>query len=154
MADAYDLVVVGGGPGGFAAAMRGAQLRGAEGAPAKVVLVEEERLGGHCTHHACIPLQTLMAAARRMAAIRGAGQLGVQVAEPVLDMERLHCRKDRVIEGLRLGAEGLLADRGVTLLSGRGTLVARDVVQVGTSQIRARNVVVATGRSRGSICRA
>ncbi len=87
MADAYDLVVIGGGPGGFAAAMRAAQLGGT------VALVEEKRLGGNCMHHACIPTQTLMRAAQLLDAIREAGRFGIQVADPALDLEALHRRK-------------------------------------------------------------
>jgi dihydrolipoamide dehydrogenase len=86
-----------------------------------------------------------MTAARLMASIRKAEHWGIQVAEPQLDMDALHERKDLLIEGLRMGAEELLADRGVTLVQGRGRLVAQDTVEVNGNRLRTRNVVIATG---------
>lgn len=139
MSGAYDLVVIGGGPGGFAAAMRAAQLGGT------VALVEEAQLGGNCMHHACIPVQVLMTAARMVGTFRGAGRFGIQATEPVLDMEVLHSRKELIVRSLEMGTEQLLSDHGVSLVQGRGTLVSGDTVQVGEQQIKGRNVLVATG---------
>jgi dihydrolipoamide dehydrogenase len=135
----YDLVVIGGGPGGFAGAMRAAQLGGT------VALVEEAQLGGNCMHHACIPVQVLMTAARMVGTIRSASRFGIQAAEPVLDMEALHSRKDLIVRSLEMGTEQLLSDHGVSLVPGRGKLVSEDTVQVGERQIKGRNVLVATG---------
>lgn len=142
-----DLVVIGGGSGGFAAAMRATQLGG------KVTVIEEAHYGGNCMHNACIPSKFLMTAARLMGRIRKAGRFGIQVQEPGLDMDALHDRKDLIIEGLCMGTEQLLADYGVTLIDGRGRLVARDTVEVcecgsvggSGKQIKARNILVATG---------
>ncbi len=147
MAETQDLVVIGGGAGGFVAAMRAAQLGG------QVTVVEEAYYGGHCMHKACIPSKFLMTAARLMGRIRKAGRFGIQVGEPGLDMDTLHDRKDLIIEGLRMGTEQLLSDYGITLIEGRGRLVARDTVEVwgsgsvgdGGERIKARNVLVATG---------
>jgi dihydrolipoamide dehydrogenase len=159
MAEMQDLIVIGGGSGGFAAAMRAAQLGG------KVTLVEEAHYGGNCMHKACIPSKLLMTTARLIGSIRKAGRLGIQVGEPGLDMDILHKRKDLMIKGFEIGTERLLADYGITLVKGRGRLVARDTVKVegpalsrspeqsrrGSEgavegkQIRARNVLVATG---------
>ena len=147
MAETQDLVVIGGGAGGFVAAMRAAQLGG------QVTVVEEAYYGGHCMHKACIPSKFLMTAARLMGRIRKAGRFGIQVGEPDLDMDVLHDRKDLIIEGLRMGTEQLLSDYGITLIEGRGRLVARDTVEVwgsgsvgdGGERIKARNVLVATG---------
>ncbi len=149
MAEMQDLVVIGGGSGGFAAAMRAAQLGG------KVTVVEEAYYGGNCMNKACIPSKFLMTAARLMGRIRQAGRFGIQVGEPGLDTEALHDRKDLIIEGLRMGTEQLLADYGISLVEGRGKLVARDTVEVsppparscegGGERIKARNVVIATG---------
>ncbi|MCK4450655.1 MAG: FAD-dependent oxidoreductase, partial [Anaerolineae bacterium] len=124
MAETQDLVVIGGGAGGFVAAMRAAQLGG------QVTVVEEAYYGGHCMHKACIPSKFLMTAARLMGRIRKAGRFGIQVGEPGLDMDTLHDRKDLIIEGLRMGTEQLLSDYGITLIEGRGRLVARDTVEV------------------------
>lgn len=147
MAEIQDLVVIGGGSGGFAAAMRATQLGG------KVTVVEEAKYGGNCMHKACIPSKFLMTTARLIGRIRKAGRFGIQVEEPTLDMDVLHDRKDLIIEGLEMGTEQLLADYGVTLIKGRGKLVARDTVEVGAGssrpcngeQIKARNILVATG---------
>jgi len=147
MAETQDLVVIGGGAGGFAAAMRAAQLGG------KVTVVESAYYGGNCMHKACIPSKFLMTAARLIGRIRKAGRFGIQVGEPGLDMDALHDRKDLIIEGLHMGTEQLLSDYGITLVEGRGRLVARDTVEVwgsgsvgdGGERIKARNVLVATG---------
>jgi len=139
MTGVYDLVVLGGGPGGFSAAMRAAQLGG------RVALVEEKELGGNCMHQACIPTRTLMTAARLAGSIRQAGDLGVQVGEPTVDLEALHGRKNRVIQGLQAGTEELLANHGVSIVRGRGKLIAQDTVQVGEQSLEARSIVVATG---------
>jgi dihydrolipoamide dehydrogenase len=155
MAEMQDLIVIGGGSGGFAAAMRAAQLGG------RVTIVEKAYYGGNCMSRACIPSKFLMTTARLVSSIRKAGHFGIQVGEPRLDMDALHHRKDLMVKGLQIGTERLLADHGITLVKGRGRLVARDTVEVEGSalirspersegaaegkQIRARNVLVATG---------
>ena len=139
MTEIQDLVVIGGGSGGFAAAMRAAQLGG------RVTLVEADLYGGNCMNRACIPTTFLMTAARLMQSVRKAALFGIQAGEPAVDLQALHERKDLLIEGLRLGTEQLLAEYGVTLLRGRGRLVARDAVEVDGQRIPARNIVIATG---------
>jgi len=139
VADIQDLVVVGGGAGGFAAAMRASQLGG------KVTVVESAHYGGNCMNKACIPLTQLMTAAQMVGCVRKAGRFGLRVSEPQVDLAALHDRKDLIIEGLRMGTEQLLAEVGITLVEGRGRLVAQDTVDVGGTQIKARNIVLATG---------
>jgi len=139
MADTQDLIVVGAGPGGFAAAMRAAQLGG------KVTLIEKALYGGNCMNKACIPAKLLMTAARSMASIRKAGRYGIQVGKPQVDMEVLHERKDTILEGLRMGTEQLLADRDVRLVEGRATISAPDTVEVNGERLCARSIILATG---------
>jgi dihydrolipoamide dehydrogenase len=139
MTDVYDLIIIGGGPGGFAAAMRAAQLGGT------VALVEEKQLGGNCMHQACIPAKTLLTTARLAGAIRRADSLGVRMDQATADLEAVHRRKDQVIQGLQLGTEELLSNHGVSIVQGRGRLVAWDTVQVGDQQIEGQHIVVATG---------
>lgn len=139
MTEIQDLVVIGGGSGGFAAAMRAAQLGG------RVTLVEADLYGGNCMNRACIPTTFLMATARLMQSFRKAAPFGIRAGEPTPDFQALHERKDLLIEGLRLGTEQLLTEYGVTLLRGRGRLVARDAVEVDGQRIPARNIVIATG---------
>jgi dihydrolipoamide dehydrogenase len=139
MADVQDMVVLGGGAGGFAAAMRAAQLGGT------VTVVEEAQFGGNCMNHGCIPLTHLMVAARMLDRTRQAARFGIRVSEPQIDMQALHERKDLIVESLRLGTEQQLVDYGVSLVQGRGRVVAPDLVEVNGQQIQTRNVVVATG---------
>jgi dihydrolipoamide dehydrogenase len=139
MAEIQDLVVIGGGSGGFAAAMRARQLGG------KVTVIEGAHIGGNCMNKACIPSKFLLAAARVLATVRKAGRFGIEGGEPDLDMAALHDRKDLIIEGLRLGTEQLLSDYGVTLIAGRGKLIAPDTVEVNGQPIRTRNILIATG---------
>jgi dihydrolipoamide dehydrogenase len=140
MAGTQDLIVIGAGSGGFAAAMRAAQMGGV------VTIIEQAQYGGNCMHKACIPTKVLMTAARSMAAIRKAGRYGIQAGErPQVNMEALHERKEVILEGLRMGTEQLLADRGVRLVGGRAKLIAPDTVEVNGERICARNIVLATG---------
>jgi dihydrolipoamide dehydrogenase len=134
-----DLVVIGAGPGGFAAAIRAAQLGG------KVTLIEEAAYGGHCMHRACIPSKFLLTAAQQVDAIRRAGRLGILVGEPSVDLDVLHDRKELIIDSLRMGMEQLLSERGIRLVRGQGKLVAADTVKVDGERIQACNTVVATG---------
>lgn len=146
-----DLIIIGGGAGGFVAAIRAAQLG------AKVTVVESAYYGGNCMNKACIPLAFLMTAARMVDCTHKAGRFGIQMGEPTLDMDALHDRKDLIITSLRMGTEQLLADYGITLVEGRGRLVAPDTVEVHPpsapsqgggldgQQIKARNVLIATG---------
>lgn len=134
-----DCIVVGAGSGGFAAAVRASQLGG------RVTLIEENLYGGNCMNRACIPSKVLMTAARLMASIRKAWRYGIQVGQPTVDMEALHERKGLIIEGLRMGTEQLLADRGIHLVEGRARLVARDAVEVNGRRFRGRRIVLATG---------
>jgi len=139
MSEVQDLVVIGGGSGGFAAAVRAAQLGG------RVTVVEQAQWGGNCMNRACIPSKFLMTVARLMGAVRQAERFGIRAGEPVPDLSSLHDRKDLIIEGLRMGTEQLLAEYGVTLVEGRGRLVAPDTVEANGERIKARNVVIATG---------
>jgi len=139
MAAVQDLIVVGAGSGGFAAAVRAAQLGG------KVTLIEKALYGGNCMNGACIPSKVLMTVVRLMASIRKAGRYGIQVEQPKVDMEALHERKDLIIESLRMGTEQLLTDRGIDLVQGRARFVTPDTVEVDGERFCAHNIVVATG---------
>jgi dihydrolipoamide dehydrogenase len=139
MPQVQDVVVVGGGAGGFSAAVRAAQLGG------KVTVVESAQTGGTCMNHGCIPLTFLMAAAHLLHSIHTAGRFGIRVESARVDIEALHRRKELIVETLRMGTEQLLADNGVTLLGGRGRLSGAGTVLVGDERVQARNVILATG---------
>jgi dihydrolipoamide dehydrogenase len=139
MSELQDLVVIGGGAGGFTAAMRAAQLGG------KVTLIEKAYHGGNCMNRCCIPLTFLATAAELLERTRAAGQFGLRVGKPGIDLDTLHERKDLIIEGLRLGTEQQLLDHGISPVEGKGSLASPNTVVVDGEDIRARSIVIATG---------
>jgi len=135
----HEIVVLGGGPAGFAAAMRATQLGGT------VTLVEEARLGGECMTHACIPARFLTASARLLVKIRNAARFGVQVIAPSIDMDAMHQRKDTLVDSLSMGTEELLRDHGVTVVHGRGKIADPHTVVVNDQRLSADAIVVCAG---------
>jgi pyruvate/2-oxoglutarate dehydrogenase complex dihydrolipoamide dehydrogenase (E3) component len=90
-----------------------------------------------------------MRAAELLQRIRAAGQLGIRVGEPAIDLETLHKHKDLIIDGLRLGTEQQLLDHGISLVEGQGNLASPNTVWVGGAEIPARSIVIATGSIPG-----
>jgi len=142
VAEQFDVVVLGGGPGGYAAALYG----GAAGL--RVALVEEQRVGGTCLHQGCIPAKELLQTAEVLRTVRGAKEFGVDAGEPVLDLHASQVRKQQVIDRLTKGVESLLKGREVTVLSGTGTIVDavahRVRVDDGT-EVEGGALIIATG---------
>src|SRR5215831_24477 len=149
MPDDFDLVVLGGGPGGYAAGLYGAS------AGMSIALVEEERVGGTCLHRGCIPAKELLQTAEVLRTVRHAGEFGVGVAgEPVLDLARAQVRKQEVVDRLTNGTETLLKGRNVTVVSGRGELVdgaPRRIRTTDGTEIEGANLVIATGSEPRSL---
>ncbi|MBN2498715.1 MAG: dihydrolipoyl dehydrogenase [Deltaproteobacteria bacterium] len=140
MSEGYDLVVIGGGPGGYTAAIRASQLG------SRVALVEQAELGGTCTNRGCIPTKALAATAHLLARCQAADEMGVRVEGRVsLDFARAAARRDEVVATLRGGIEKLIAAHGVALIRGRGRLAGAGAVRVGEDEYRARSVILATG---------
>lgn len=144
MDEIYDLVVIGGGPGGYVAALRAVQLK------LRTVLVEREHLGGICLNWGCIPTKSLLHTADTVRRIRHAGSLGIELAEPRVDFPRVMQRSREVAQRLNRGVAQLLRKAGVTVLEGTASFAPDRSVQVkqadGTTQsVRARHVIVATG---------
>ena len=100
--DRYDAAVLGGGPGGYVAAIRAGQLG------LKTVLVEKDKVGGTCLHWGCIPTKALLEAAEVLTLCRKAGEFGVRVAEATLDLKTAMERKDRIVKKNQMGTESLL----------------------------------------------
>jgi dihydrolipoamide dehydrogenase len=142
MAD-YDLTVIGGGPGGYVAALRGAQLG------ARVALVEEKRIGGVCLNEGCIPTKALARSVELLLDIERAREFGILVSEPALDFVKMMARKEMVVERLVSGVEALLQARKVELFKGRGRLLAPDKVAVGGEELSTRSIIIATGAEAG-----
>ncbi len=144
MAERYDVLVIGGGPGGYVAALRAAQLG------ARVALVEEQFIGGVCLNVGCIPTKALLRSAEVYDTIRGAKNFGVRVAGAVeVDWAAMQKRKAQIVRRLTGGVGSLLKRAQVKVFEGRGKLVEAHVVEVsgegGTERVEADKVIVATG---------
>jgi dihydrolipoamide dehydrogenase len=120
------IVILGGGPAGYVAALRAAQLG------ASVALVESREIGGTCLNRGCIPTKAMVAAAERLRAARSNADFGILTDAPQVDMAALSARRRAVTEHLRGGVEHLLAARKVELIVGRGRLVSARAVTVST----------------------
>lgn len=135
----YDVVVLGAGSGGYAAAMRAAQLG------LKVALVEGDKVGGTCLHRGCIPTKALLHAAEVADEMREGGSIGVRGSFEGIDMDALNSYKDGVVQRMYKGLTGLVASRGVETVNGWGRLVVNDTVDVDGTLYRGKNVVLASG---------
>ncbi|MCE0768737.1 dihydrolipoyl dehydrogenase [Pseudonocardia kujensis] len=138
-----DLVILGGGSGGYACALRAAELG------MSVVLVEKDKLGGTCLHRGCIPTKALLHAAEVADAARDGARVGVLSQLVGIDMTGVNTYKDGVVARLHKGLQGLVKSREIELVEGAGTFVGPRSVEVasdsGRTTYTGRNVVLATG---------
>ncbi|MEU5695709.1 dihydrolipoyl dehydrogenase [Actinosynnema sp. NPDC020468] len=134
-----DLVILGGGSGGYACAFRAAELG------LSVVLVEKDKLGGTCLHRGCIPTKALLHAAEVADNAREGDQFGVKSSLEGIDMAGVNSYKDGVISRLYKGLQGLAKANKVTLVEGAGTFVGPNTVEVNGDRYTGKNVVLATG---------
>jgi dihydrolipoamide dehydrogenase len=142
LADHFDVIVLGGGPGGYAAALYGAA------AGLQVGLVEEQRVGGTCLHRGCIPAKELLQTAEVLRTVSGAKEFGVEAGQPTLDLHASQTRKQQVVDRLTRGLEGLLKARTVTTINGTGTIAeaSRPHVRVSDgTEVTGDSLVIATG---------
>ncbi|MDQ3146805.1 MAG: dihydrolipoyl dehydrogenase [Actinomycetota bacterium] len=145
MADQYDVVIIGGGPGGYAAALYGAA------AGLSVAMVEKEKVGGTCLHRGCIPAKELLESASVFQAVAGAAQFGVHAGEPTIEWGETMARKDKVVEGLWKGLQSLLKGRKVTTVAGTGVYAGGGKVVVtgradgATRELEGGSVILAAG---------
>ncbi len=135
----FDIVVLGGGSGGYATALRGAQLG------LSVALIESGKLGGTCLHNGCIPTKALLHAAEVADTAREGAQFGVHTQLTGIDMAGVNAYKEGVISRLYKGLQGLVKSRKVTLIEGHGRLVGQDTIEVGGQLVKGKNIVLATG---------
>lgn len=135
----FDLVVLGGGSGGYAAALRGAQLG------LSVALIEADKLGGTCLHRGCIPTKALLHAGEIADGAREASHFGVNATFNSIDMTGVNAYKDGVITKLHKGLQGLVKSRNITFIEGHGKLVAKDTIEVNGARYTGKNILLATG---------
>jgi dihydrolipoamide dehydrogenase len=134
-----DLVILGGGSGGYAAALRAAELG------MTVVMVEKDKVGGTCLHRGCIPTKALLHSAETVTVIKEAAQFGVNGTFESVDMAAVNAYKDKVVEGLFKGLTGLVKSRKIEVVQATGRLVSPTAVEVDGRRIEARHVLLATG---------
>ncbi len=135
----YKAVIIGGGPGGYACALRLAQLG------AKVVLVEKNALGGVCTNSGCIPVKALQSSAKIVREIKGASKHGIKTGELSIDYSEMRKRALSVSQISAKGIELLLGKAGVEVVRGEGKIKAANLVEVGNQTFETENIVIATG---------
>ncbi|MCW2569990.1 MAG: dihydrolipoamide dehydrogenase, partial [Frankiales bacterium] len=134
-----DLVVLGGGSGGYAAALRASELG------MKVVMIEREKVGGTCLHKGCIPTKALLHSAETVDVIKEAAQFGVNGTFESVDIAAVNAYKGKVVEGLYKGLTGLVKSRNIETVQGTGKLVSSTAVEVDGRRIEAKHVLLATG---------
>jgi len=135
----FDLVILGGGSGGYACALRAAQLG------KSVALIESGKLGGTCLHRGCIPTKALLHSGEIADSAREASTFGVNAQFLSMDMVAVNAYKDGVITKLHKGLQGLVKSRNITFVEGHGRLVSKDTVEANGERYTGTNVVLATG---------
>jgi dihydrolipoamide dehydrogenase len=139
VADKYDMVVIGSGPGGYVAAIRAAQLG------MKTASVEREFVGGRCLNVACIPAKAMLRAADVLKELRDGGEFGVVAGDVSFDIAAAGKHRDKVVKTLTGGVGGLFKKHKIDLLEGSGRLAGKGSVVVGDTEHEAGKVVLATG---------
>src|SRR3981081_1124 len=140
MASSFDVVVIGGGPAGYVAALRAAQLG------AKTAIVEKDRLGGTCLVRGCIPTKALLQSSELYTLAKGGAPFGLVGADKVgFDWPAAQKRKTTVVDQLVKGVEGLLKAGGITSFKGNARLTGKGVVDVSGEQLQAKDIIIPPG---------
>lgn len=139
----FDIAIIGGGPAGYVAAIRAAQLG------AHAALVEERDLGGTCLNRGCIPSKALLKCAEILQMPQGAKRFGISFSEPEVNLDRIRAHKDRAVKQLVSGVAGLMESNGVEVFAGRGTLAGANQIRISSGgegqEIQAEKIILATG---------
>jgi dihydrolipoamide dehydrogenase len=135
----YDIVILGAGSGGYAAALRAAELG------MKVALIEADKLGGTCLHRGCIPTKALLHSAEVADTIRESAGVGIKGSLEGIDVAGVNSFKEGIVNRLYKGLQGLVSTRKVDLINGWGKLVSQDTVEVDGKQYKGKNVILASG---------
>lgn len=139
----YDLVILGGGTAGYAAALRGATLG------MSVALIERDKVGGTCLHRGCIPTKALLHAAEVAEVAKSSEKYGVKAEFQGIDIEGVLAYKDDVIAKNYKGLQGLIKVRGIDYITGEGALTSKDTIQVSNDEggvtVTGKHIILATG---------
>jgi dihydrolipoamide dehydrogenase len=141
----YDIVILGGGSGGYACALRAAELG------KRVALVEKDKVGGTCLHRGCIPTKALLHIAEVADEVKDCANFGVRSTFDGIDIAGAHAYKDKVVTRLWKGLTGLIGSRHIDIIEGEGRLVSPTGVQVGDRLIEGAHVVLASGSEPRSL---
>lgn len=141
----FEIAVVGGGPGGYIAAIRAAQLG------KKTALIEKRDLGGTCLNRGCIPTKALLHSAEVYHQLGSAKALGITVGEYSFQYKKMAKRKDKVVKQLRSGVENLVGGHGAEIIRGEGVLTGLHTIQVGEELVEADQIILAAGSVPASI---
>jgi dihydrolipoamide dehydrogenase len=144
----YDVVVIGGGPGGYVAAIKASHFG------LKVALVERDKVGGTCLLRGCIPTKTLIASAHVLHTLRRAEEFGIHLGGFSIHYEKMKARKDAVVKELCQGVTGLVTSHGVKLIEGTAEFLSPHEIKVRGKEsiiLRAKNVIIATGSIPGAL---
>ena len=139
MADSYDLIVLGSGPGGYVAAIRASQLG------LKVAIVEREKLGGICLNWGCIPTKALLRTSEINHYLTHASAYGLSAEKVGFDLAEIVERSRKVAGQLNMGVKGLMKKHKVTVVEGEGKLTGKGRLEVGDKALEAKHIIVATG---------
>jgi len=135
-----DIAIIGGGPGGYVAAIQAAKMG------AKVVVVEKDAVGGTCLNRGCIPTKALVRSAQVFADIQRSGEFGISVENPTIDMAKVIERKDAIVEELVEGIKHLFRKNNIILKYGTGKIIDKGTVRVNENTIiKAKDIIIATG---------
>ncbi|HXF82980.1 MAG TPA: dihydrolipoyl dehydrogenase [bacterium] len=150
MPEPYDVVIIGGGPGGYVGAIRAAQLG------LRTALVERDKVGGTCLHVGCIPTKAMLHSAALLEHLKDAADLGLQVGSVALDYAAVQKRKARVVETLHKGTQFLMRKNKIDLFSGAGRFLSREKIGVALAdgsetELTARQAIIATGSAPRSL---
>ena len=144
--EALDVIVLGGGFGGYTAAIRASQLG------LKVALVEEAKMGGTCLHWGCIPTKALLESSELLYRVRDRGkEFGISASGLAIDYPTIAKRKDSVVDQLTKGVESLMRKNKIEVVRSRGTVTGKNSIQAGDRKLEAKNLIIATGSTPRSL---